>query len=293
MSAALYRCAGPCAADVDVALFAPDPTRKSGLHPYCRPCRTLLERRRRKLRQMGRTPWVPAGPARAHVQALLDLGMTRHQIAEHAGVNRTVIRNLIVGQPHAGQGPAKRLHHTTAATLLSVRPEPCVPAPVPRGKSRRAGALVDATGTLRRLRALMANGWPARELALRLGCHTPSLQIKPGRRVTSSTATAVAHLYEQLHNTPGPSPRTASLYRNRGYLAPGWWDDDTIDNPRYDPVLEQQITAAELEAQEKAHRLLEVHRLTEAGLSATAIAERLGVTARSVVRHRTAMREAS
>ncbi len=242
---------------------------------------------------MGRTPWVPADRARQHVQLLLDAGLTRHQIAEHAGRNRTVIRNLMVGQPHAGQGPAKRLRRDTEAALLGVPIGPCMPAPVPAGRSRRAGASVDRTGTVRRLRALMANGWPARELARRLGCHTPSLQIRTGRRVTSSTAAAVRALYAQLHDVQGPSPRTASLYRNRGYLTPGWWDEDTIDDPRYAPALEQLVTAAELEAQERAHWLLEVHRLTERGLSAQHIATRTGTYRRRVARARAQLRAAS
>jgi len=287
------RCAGPCRQQLNVEVFPVNVSRPSGRSPYCRPCRALLERRRTKLRAMGRTPWVPADRARQHVQRLLDAGMTRHQIAEHAGRNRTVIRNLMVGQPHAGQGPATRLRRDTEAALLGVPVSPCAPAPVPPGRSRRAGALVDQTGTVRRLRALMANGWPARELARRLGCHTPSLQIKAGRRVTSSTAAAVRTLYEQLHDVAGPSPRTASLYRNRGYLTPGWWDQDTIDDPCYDPALEQLVTAAELDAQERAHWLLEVYRLTQRGLSAQDIASRTGTYRRRVVRARSRLRAVS
>ncbi len=290
---ATKRCVGPCRAELEIHQFAPDPRRRDGRHSYCRPCRTLMERRRRKLRAMGRTPWVPADRARAHVQRLLDSGMTRHQLAEHAGLDRTVIRNLMVGQPHQGQGPAKRLRRDTEAKLLTVDVTACEPAaPVPAGRSRRAGALVDPTGTIRRLRALMANGWPARELAMRLDCHTPALQIKPWRRCTSSTAAAVRALYEHLQDVPGPSPRTAALYRNRGYLPPGWWDDDTIDDPRYDPLLEQAIAEAETEAQERAHVLLEVYRLSEAGLGAVEIGERLGTAARSITRYRARIREA-
>jgi DNA-binding CsgD family transcriptional regulator len=216
--------------------------------------------------------------------------MTRHQIAEHAGRNRTVIRNLMVGQPHAGQGPATRLRRDSEAALLGVPVSPCAPAPVPAGRSLRAGALVDQTGTVRRLRALMANGRPARELARRLGCHTPSLQIKAGRRVTSSTAAAVR---KQLHEVAGPSPRTASLYRNRGYLTPGWWDQDTIDDPCYDPALEQLVTASELDAQERAHWLPEVYRLTQRGLSAQDIASRTGTHRPRVVRARSRLRAVS
>ena len=143
----IRRCAGPCRQQLNVEVFPVNVSRPSGRSPYCRPCRALLERRRTKLIAMGRTPWVPADRARQHVQRLLDAGMTRHQIAEHAGRNRTVIRNLMVGQPHAGQGPATRLRRDTEAALLGVRPPRSADHRRPADRDRRrAGSLAGVAG---------------------------------------------------------------------------------------------------------------------------------------------------
>lgn len=277
------RCAGPCGQVLSHEAFAPDQHRKDGRHTYCRPCRTLLERRRRKLRALGRSPWVDAAPTRAHVHRLLDAGMTRHLIAELAGLNRTSIRNLMVGQPPR-QGPAKRLHRKTAAALMAVTIASGRPAPVPVGKTRRAGATVDATGTRRRLQALMAIGWPARELAAQLGAGN-QLQIARAQRVTSSTAAAVRALYDELNGAAGPQPKAATYYRGRGYLPPAWWDDDTIDDPRVEPDgIREYDARGRLLVDHSAHRDDSVAWLADRGHDSAAIAALLGATTKTVRR---------
>lgn len=152
----------------------------------------------------------------------------------------------------------------------------------------------DATGTQRRLQALHAAGWRLPDLAPLAGVSSSRLhQLMSQQRVTRVVADRIHQLYVELADQPGPSRKTASYARNRGWLTADWWDDDTIDDPRYDPVLEHAITAAELEAQEAAHRLLEVYRLTEAGHSAKDIGRRIGAASRTVVRYRAQQSEAS
>jgi hypothetical protein len=277
-------CAGPCQQTLPVDDFAIAHDRRDGRYPYCRPCRRLLDMRARKKRALGRTDWTDAEPIRAHIEQLLIRGMTRHQIAELAGVNRTSIRNLVIGQPHANQPPATRLRKDTAAKLLAVTYAPCQPAPVADHLARQAGATIDNTGTRRRLEALMANGWSARELARRLGHTHPGLQLPRHRRVTSSTAQAVRTLYDELANTPGPSQRAATLYRGRGYLPPGWWDDDTIDDPDATPAGLAWEVQPGATIHLDADRDEQVAILTRAGHGPTEIARQLGVSRQTVAR---------
>lgn len=286
-------CVGPCGQTLPRSDFGTGTRRPDGLNCYCRPCSRIMSKRVRINTERGTTATglVDAQPIREHIEQLVIRGMSRHQIAELAGIHRTIIRNLLVGQPSVGQGPAKRLRATTAAALLTVTFTPCEPTTVAPGRSRKFGATVEPTGTRRRLEALMANGWPARELGLRLGHKTASLQLpRAGRRYTSSTAAAVRALYDELSDTPGPSQRCATLYRGRGYLHPGWWDPDTIDDPDAEPdgLREQVYTASrwpiELEHDRPWHEQAAV--LARTGLSDTEIADRLNTTAKQIRRHR-------
>ncbi len=103
--------------------------------------------------------------------------------------------------------------------------------------NRNPPRLVDATGTCRRIQALWAIGHTAEHIATHLGVTTKRVyQIRTSRRVTLATATAVAHVYQQLANTPGPS------YVNRGrtgrhIATPAYWETwGTIDDPDPHPT---------------------------------------------------------
>lgn len=278
-------CVGPCGQTLPAASYAADKQRRDGLHPYCRPCRNLMQRRASKRKALGSSPWTDAAPVRVHIEQLLIRGMSRHQIGELAGVNRTIIRNLVIGQPHANQPPATRIRRDNASKLLAVGFTPCAPAPVAAGQARQAGARIDNTGTRRRLEALMANGWPARELSVRLGHEHAGLQLPRHRLVSSSTAHAVADLYDQLQGTPGPSQWARTRYRGRGWLPPGWWDPDTIDDPdatphglTYQPLGDGPAIDVDM------HRDDQVAILTRAGLTPTQIASQLGCSRQTIVR---------
>jgi hypothetical protein len=99
--------------------------------------------------------------------------------------------------------------------------------------------LIDATGTARRLRALMTIGWAKHHLADQLGVSTvrvDTLLRQP--TVRRPTAARVVALYEHLSDTPGPSTIAAAKTRALGYPPPIAWDDDTIDDPDAVPWLE-------------------------------------------------------
>src|SRR5205085_11515119 len=96
--------------------------------------------------------------------------------------------------------------------------------------------LIDPTGTVRRIRALAALGWPLDELGARLGMTGRNLARVPLQaRVHRDTAAKVAVLYNELSMTPGPSPRSRRLAKAKGWPPPLAWDDETIDDPKARP----------------------------------------------------------
>lgn len=148
----------------------------------------------------------------------------------------------------------------------------------------RPPLLVPILGTARRLQALAAIGWDAPRLATMLGAHLDQVcRVRAGRRpyVTRPVARRVAALYEQLQGTPGPSALTRTRATRRGWAPPLAWDDDNIDDPHAQPQagpVARTGTAAE--------RAATITALTKQGLSKTTIAAHLGVSVRTVGRHR-------
>jgi hypothetical protein len=117
---------------------------------------------------------------------------------------------------------------------------------------------VDATGTARRIHALMALGWPSREIALRCGWTTGEAVLEVSRRtwVYNNTRATIARVYDELSMTPGPSASTRRRAALNGWLVPLMWDDIDRDpeppetfysGPDIDPVV--------------VMRLLEGHRI--------------------------------
>lgn len=215
----------------------------------CRRCKKANRREenhRTRMQAYGRwEPYVDAGPVRGHVRALQEFGLGWKRIAALAGVSASVVSKLLYGVPERGMGPSKRVRPETAARLLAVRPDP----------SRLAGhAYVDATGTRRRLQALVAGGWPQARLASRLDM-TPSNFGAAFRRerVLASTARAVAALYDELWcadpREHGVDNQAYSRARNHA-AAHDWapaaaWDDDLIDDPTAGPDTGAAVSRAQ------------------------------------------------
>lgn len=99
---------------------------------------------------------------------------------------------------------------------------------------------IDATPTIRRIRALQTLGWRFVDIdALVFGKdvpanHTWSHNLVRQDRVHIDNARKIANLYEQLSMTIGPSPTSAKRARTKGYLPPLAWDDidDLAERPR-------------------------------------------------------------
>ena len=99
--------------------------------------------------------------------------------------------------------------------------------------------LVDATGTVRRLQALVAIGHPQTTLAARLRVAPPAVSILiHGRRefVATETYWAVAKLFSELWTQPvdgSRGNRSRAIAKANGWVSPLAWDD--IDNPKQHP----------------------------------------------------------
>jgi len=250
----------------------------------CRDVGNAYSRRNVRMRELGIVQLVDAERARQHVRRLLAAGMTVRQVEGASGVHRTAIRVLLGDFPN--RKPSRRIRPDTERALLTVRV-----AFFPAG-----GEMVDGAGTRRRLQALMAIGWTARDLGRMLGAQSCQLQVGKRSQVRADTARKVAALYAELENTPGPSSRTRTWARGRGYLLPAWWDADTIDDPHAEPdglrlygTRRQQrdgvrIIAEVLVDDLTAPRQARVELMHRRGLSPQQIAERLGLPLRYVNR---------
>lgn len=184
-------------------------------------------------------PYVDAEPVRAHIRRLGELGISAAQVAALAGVHRSVINGLLYGRG-LGTTPSKRVRPATAAAILAVEAT---------ADDLPARALVDGTGTRRRLQALTACGWPLGVLAARLELtrsHMAELTSGTGQ-VRAGTARAVRGLYAKLWDQPPPegdrwqraaAKRTRTLARKHGWAPPMAWDDELIDLPDADLAAE-------------------------------------------------------
>jgi transcriptional regulator with XRE-family HTH domain len=117
---------------------------------------------------------------------------------------------------------------------------------------------VAITGTTRRLRALIALGWPQAELARQTGlptCTISHLVRGDIDRTSRRNAAVVYDLYERLSMTPGPSDWQRQRAKEAGWAPPLAWDDDSIDNPdatphlgenRYVPWIERYLELRDL-----------------------------------------------
>ncbi|MFK8851282.1 hypothetical protein [Streptomyces sp. Ac-502] len=229
-------------------------------------------------------PYVDAEPVRRHVRALMEFGIGWKRIAALAHVPTGVLTKLLYGHPQRNLAPSKGLRPKNAQALLAVQPTL---------DNLGAAVAADATGTRRRLQALVAAGWPQHHLAVRLGMTDTNFGSTLRRaRVVLRTARAVRALYDQLWRTDprehGVDAQAYSRARNhamrQGWAPVGAWDDDTIDDPNAVP---ETGAAQRLNRDERAAvRREEIRHLHALGVSDYEMAKRLGMgysTVRAIV----------
>lgn len=250
----------------------------------CRPCakaNRAAENHRTRMIAYGQwQPYVDAGAAREHVKMLAACGIGWKRAAELAGVSSGAMSKLIYGGP-GDRPPSRRIRPETAAAILAVQPALEFLSP---------SALVDATGTHRRLQALVATGWSQSRLAARLGMLPSNFgTMLAAPRVTAATVRAVRELYDELWDQPPPEDghrekiaanRSRNYAAARGWPPPAAWDDDRIDNPAARAAEgwrrpSHSTWRAEALAEEAGELIAQGHTLLQA-------AERLGVGADAV-----------
>lgn len=200
-----------------------------------REARNRQARRRRRLQGYGQWhPFVDAEPARQHVQAVRATGMSCAGIVRHTGVNIGMIDHLLYGK--APYPPAARIRTENAEALLAYWPVL---------DDYDDGAVIDATGTRRRVQAMAAIGFPSNAIQQRVDHITLKAveRLRINERVTARTARAIRDLYSEVSGktaedygvTPWIAARTRTYAVKNQYAGPMAWDDDTIDDPQAKP----------------------------------------------------------
>ncbi len=176
----------------------------------CDQCRTYRVRHQKQYLHdvaNGRPRTVAIDVVRDHLTMLRDSGMSWWGITRAAGyTSRNSIQRLL-------DGDTKRVTVDVARRVLAVTPDsdtrPTAPRPV--------------APTRDRLRALAVMGWDCRALAVKLGWDHHRLDhLRAGNRtwIMVRSEAAVADLFDQLWDQPGPSARTRAWARRQQWPAP-------------------------------------------------------------------------
>lgn len=176
-------------------------------------------------------PFVDAEPVRAHIRSLNACNMGSRRIAALSGVERKTVLSLLNGRPDRGTPPPTKVRPATAAAILAVQPTL---------DNLGAATVIDATGTRRRLQALVAGGWPQQHLAAAMGMTPSNFGLTlTAPAVIVRTARAVRHVYDTHWNadptehgaTVGGVSRARGKAHNLRWAPVGAWDDESIDDP--------------------------------------------------------------
>jgi hypothetical protein len=186
----------------------------------CQPCldtRRAAKKRERVNRQLGRPAHRDAAQARARLLELNKV-MGWEDIAAAVDSSGSHLREIASGR-------LLRIKHTTHAKIMAVRPEPT------------GGQFIDATGSIRRVRALHAIGHTALVIADAAQTHRsrilPLLDGYP--RLRRSLAIRIESAYSQLAERPGDNARARNRSQRERWAPPICWNDDTIDDPNAHP----------------------------------------------------------
>lgn len=229
------------------------------------------QRRRNRLRAYGQVekisaPKVNAGPAREHLAELIEDGIGLERIADAAGIPRSVALDLRFGRrgerAQTYGVEVKQIKAEYAEALLKLSADDV------------ARAVLPATGTVRRLRALVAIGWTQTELSDGLGMQRGNfsrLILGTRDRVTAATAERTSEMFSAMWDGTRAgtyADLARAIAKRRGWVGPLGWDD--IDSDPEPAVVEQS-------EQTKGERFLEdVEWLLDAGEPAEQIARTLG-----------------
>ncbi|NDZ63601.1 hypothetical protein [Streptomyces cyaneofuscatus] len=176
-------------------------------------------------------PFVDAAPVRDHLLRLRACSLGLRRVAAIAKVDRKRLQAVLNGRPERGTGPQEQVRPALAVAVLQVEPTL---------ENLGSATPINSLGTLRRLQALAAAGWPQSRLADRLGVTDQNfggMLCRP--MVTVRTARKAIAIYDELWlsdpRTCGVGAQAYSRARNHGaamgWAPPGAWDEDALDDP--------------------------------------------------------------
>ena len=243
----------------------------------CRPCTDAsakIQAERSRLQAYGRydSGRVDAQPVREHIHMLMAYGIGLKRISALAGVSNATLGKILYGDKPRNMPPRARTEKHVADGVLAVKPNLDN-----LGKT----VSVDATGTRRRIQALVTIGFSQSRIGELLG-------IAPGNfnrtiksdRVHADTARKVRTLYEELWNQPQhgtdwrsriSASRSRSYAKVHGWLPPLAWDDETIDDPATQPSVFEETPLVHGE-----ERIEEIQFLIRSGAGQSEILSRMG-----------------
>lgn len=243
----------------------------------CRPCTDASAKEqstRSRLQAYGRydSGRVDAQPVREHVAALMDYGIGLKRIARLAGVSNATLGKILYGDKTRNMPPRVRTEKHVADGVLAVKPSL---------DHLGATVSVDATGTRRRIQALVAIGWSQSRIGQGIGMDPQNFnRTIRADRVQAGTARKIKALYDELWNQPQTgndqrsrisANRSKNYARAHGWLPPLAWDDETIDDPATQPTVFEETPMVHGE-----ERIGDVEFLIRTGSGQTEILSRLG-----------------
>lgn len=229
--------------------------------PLCRDAENRYDRQRRYLNATGRTYMVDAAPAAAHLRRLFEEGAGWTQLADATGTSSSTLWAILnTDRPEIRRGVAERILATAASQALA--PNRSVPA----------------LGSIRRAHALLAFGHRVKDIpaacAIDLTTARHIVNDNPAS-ISAHTAGQIRVAYARLSTTPGNSARSLNRAAREGWAVPGYWDDETFDDPDFVPVItEPKLSPAEV----AERRREEVEHLAFCGLTPGQISERVDLS---------------
>lgn len=267
----------------------------------CTPCSGAACSRARQVHRdkaYGRhEPFVDATATREHILNLHAAGVPLKTIARQAGIGDGTLLRLLYEDVNRGRPRTRRVRRETERRVLAVKPSIEILNP---------GSRIDATGSRRRLQALITRGWSMSEVARRVPISVTTLnETLVGGQVTVAYARLIRAVYDELwdQNPPAGTPQqkasiTKSLRRaqSAGYAPPLAWGEQTIDDPDAVPlheveseehVLDEVLVARlmagtakapkRVRAEKQQPEVLEaIRRMNARRMSDTEIGERIG-----------------
>jgi len=196
-----------------------------------REAKAAWARKRRRLIAYGR--WEPTQqldptPVRDHINNLREFGLSIHTIAHLAGERRGALSQIIYP------------NHTDYLTWITpARAERILAVSFDLDKIP-GERNVDASGTRRRLEALMLAGWSQGHIGRALGVSRQRVSTyRSSAHVEGATARAVRDLFEQWWDKPGPEVRATNKAIREGFAPALAWDD--IDDPNETPHVSEPV----------------------------------------------------